>query len=44
VVTDVRVSSGDIVHVGEVMMVFGGVGDNVPKEKKEEGTINVHID
>ncbi|MGC9349755.1 MAG: dihydrolipoamide acetyltransferase family protein [Anaerolineae bacterium] len=36
VVTDVRVSSGDIVHVGEVMMVFGGVGDNVPKGKKAE--------
>jgi pyruvate dehydrogenase E2 component (dihydrolipoamide acetyltransferase) len=35
VVTDVRVSSGDIVHVGEVMMVFGGVGDNVPKEERK---------
>ncbi|MBN1248508.1 MAG: 2-oxo acid dehydrogenase subunit E2 [Anaerolineae bacterium] len=33
VVTDVKVESGDVVHVGDIMMVFGGTGDNVPKEK-----------
>jgi pyruvate dehydrogenase E2 component (dihydrolipoamide acetyltransferase) len=33
VVTDVRVSPGDIVHVGDVMMVFGGTSENVPREK-----------
>ena len=36
VVTDVRVSAGDVVHVGDVMMVFGGVADNAPKEKTRE--------
>jgi pyruvate dehydrogenase E2 component (dihydrolipoamide acetyltransferase) len=34
VVTDVKVASGDMVHVGEVMMIFGGTADNAPKEKK----------
>lgn len=33
VVTDIRVEPGDVVHVGDVMMVFGGAGDNVPKER-----------
>lgn len=33
VVTDVKVASGDMVHVGEVMMIFGGTADNLPKEK-----------
>ncbi len=27
VVTDVRVGPGDVVHVGDVLMVFGGPGD-----------------
>jgi pyruvate dehydrogenase E2 component (dihydrolipoamide acetyltransferase) len=33
VVTDVKVASGDMVHVGEVMMIFGGTADNRPKEQ-----------
>jgi pyruvate dehydrogenase E2 component (dihydrolipoamide acetyltransferase) len=36
VVTSVAVESGDIVHVGDVMMTFGGTGDNVSKEKAAE--------
>ncbi len=36
VVTDVRVEEGDVVHVGDVMMVFGGTGDNVQEEEAEE--------
>lgn len=32
VVTDIRVAQGDIVHVGDVMMIFGGTADNVAKE------------
>ncbi|MGC9523260.1 MAG: dihydrolipoamide acetyltransferase family protein [Anaerolineae bacterium] len=36
VVTDVRVEEGDVVHVGDVMMVFGGTGDNVPEEELEK--------
>lgn len=36
VVTDIRVESGDMVHVGDVMMVFGGTGENVPAEEPEE--------
>ena len=35
VVTAVNVQPGDIVHVGDVMMTFGGVGDNEPKEQPE---------
>lgn len=33
VVTAVNVEPGDIVHVGDVMMTFGGVGDNEPRER-----------
>ena len=36
VVTDIRVESGDVVHVGDVLMTFGGTGDNVPQEKAKE--------
>lgn len=36
VVTDVKVENGDVVHVGDVMMIFGGSGDNVAKEKPEK--------
>ena len=35
VVTDVQVSAGDVVHVGDVMLVFGGVADNEPKARDE---------
>jgi pyruvate dehydrogenase E2 component (dihydrolipoamide acetyltransferase) len=35
VVTAINVEPGDIVHVGDVMMTFGGVGDNEPREKEE---------
>ncbi len=35
VVTDVQVSAGDVVHVGDVMMVFGGVADNQPKARDD---------
>jgi len=35
VVTSINVEAGDIVHVGDVMMTFGGVGDNVPREEAE---------
>ncbi len=35
VVTAINVEPGDIVHVGDVMMTFGGVGDNEPREKRE---------
>ena len=31
VVTQVNVKAGDIVHVGDVMVVFGGVSDNLPR-------------
>jgi pyruvate dehydrogenase E2 component (dihydrolipoamide acetyltransferase) len=36
VVTDIQVETGDIVHVGDVMMTFGGSGDNVSKEAPKE--------
>jgi pyruvate dehydrogenase E2 component (dihydrolipoamide acetyltransferase) len=36
VVTDIRVESGDVVHVGDVLMTFGGTGDNVPQEPEPE--------
>ncbi|MFP4345866.1 MAG: dihydrolipoamide acetyltransferase family protein [Anaerolineales bacterium] len=36
IVTDIRVEPGDVVHVGDVLMTFGGTGDNVPQEKAEE--------
>jgi pyruvate dehydrogenase E2 component (dihydrolipoamide acetyltransferase) len=35
VVTSINVEPGDIVHVGDVMMTFGGVGDNVSREEAE---------
>ncbi len=35
VVTAINVEPGDIVYVGDVMMTFGGVGDNEPREKQE---------
>lgn len=36
VVTDVSVESGDVVHVGDVLLTFGGTGDNVPQETPDE--------
>ena len=36
VVTEIMVSPGDVVHVGDVMMVFGGTSDNVAEEEAEE--------
>jgi pyruvate dehydrogenase E2 component (dihydrolipoamide acetyltransferase) len=36
VVTEIKVAPGDIVHVGDVMMVFGGTSDNVAAEQKEQ--------
>jgi pyruvate dehydrogenase E2 component (dihydrolipoamide acetyltransferase) len=36
VVTSVDVDSGDVVHVGDVLMTFGGTGENVPGEAPEE--------
>jgi pyruvate dehydrogenase E2 component (dihydrolipoamide acetyltransferase) len=36
VVTSVGVETGDVVHVGDVLMTFGGTDDNVPAEAPEE--------
>ena len=36
VVTSVNVETGDVVHVGDVLMSFGGTGDNVPEEAPEK--------
>jgi pyruvate dehydrogenase E2 component (dihydrolipoamide acetyltransferase) len=36
VVTEIRVAPGDIVHVGDVMMTFGGTADNVAEEEREQ--------
>ncbi len=36
VVTDVSVAAGDVVHVGDVLMTFGGTGDNVPQETPDK--------
>ncbi len=35
VVTDIRVEPGDVVHVGDVMVVFGGVDENPAEEAPE---------
>jgi pyruvate dehydrogenase E2 component (dihydrolipoamide acetyltransferase) len=36
IVTEIKVSPGDVVHVGDVMMIFGGTSDNVAEEGKEQ--------
>jgi len=36
VVTDVKVGPGDVVHVGDVMMVFGGIGAEPAAKEPEE--------